>query len=218
MSPLMPLLAAMSKADPSLGRVRPAARRVALLTGQSDPRNTVLSPTQLAFLARVTPAGYDAFAHAFPFHASTECAPYRRPHIVAASLHNARQFAAAALDARFRALLEARLGALVGATSERLVLVTGSCGLQLLNAAWPSLEAGESRVRAVALGPACLGTLTMPSSCLTAIRGRRDGWSRLLYRGAIDHEVDGGHLDYWTSTEVIGLVGTRIASYESEEP
>lgn len=214
----MSLFANLDRPDPAGCLVRPAPRRVALLTGQSAPRNTALSPEQVAFLARVAPAGFATLAHGFPFHAACERAPYRRPSLALASLNNARQFIAATRDAHFRAVLEARIGELLRQTSERLVVVTGSCGLELLNAAWTGLPASTASVQVVAVGPACLGRLSIPAGRLTTVRGARDGWSRLLYRGPVDHEVGCGHLDYWTSPDVILLVRRLIARFAEAPP
>jgi hypothetical protein len=76
-------------------------------------------------------------------------------------------------------------------TEQRLRIVTGSCGLQLLNCVWEELQ-GEAEV--VALGPACFGRLRVPAE---VVLGDRDGWSRLFYRGRVDRRVSCGHLDYW---------------------
>jgi len=213
----MALFADMIDADPALSLVRPARRRIALLTGQSSPQNTALSPEQRTFLARVAPAGFATLAHGFPFHASYERRPYERPPIALASLHNARQFMAAMNDAAFRNVLAARLGELFERTEDRLILLTGSSGLQLLNAAWPHVCGAALNVQVLALGPACLARLNIPASCLTTIRGSCDAWSRLLYRHSIDHEVTCGHLSYWSSPEVIEVVRQLLAAGEQEQ-
>lgn len=90
------------------------------------------------------------------------------------------------------------------ATSRRLILTTGSCGLQLANAAWPLLRVPpDLRVDVTALGPACFGKLRMP---VTVVQGRRDRWSRMFYRGRVDHFCECGHLDYWDSNEARALL------------
>jgi hypothetical protein len=205
--------ARIRSADPSVSLVRSAGCRLVLLTGQSVPSNTSLSPEQRTFLAAVAPPGVEPLAHGFPFHPIYASGRYRRPSLPAASLHNAHQFIAAAVSRDFRAIIALRLDELMQRTSDRLFLLTGSCGLQLLNAAWPALTAARrARIEVVALGPASLDAIRVPRAQLTTVQGARDAWSRWLFRGPVDHRVPCGHLDYWTLRETIELVRGLLAS------
>lgn len=169
-------------------------RRVALLTGQSSFVSSALSPAQISFLRAVAPAGASVLEMGFPFDSSFLGEGFRETGMAGASLRNARQVGWALRSERFRGIVRARLGMLAGAAA-RTVLITGSCGLQLANIWWPG--------KVIALGPACLGELRVRAY---VVRGRRDGWSRLFYRGRVDRECGCGHLDYWESEEVRELV------------
>ena len=124
--------------------------------------------------------------------------------MVGASWRNMRQVYWSLWSPGFRAVVAQRLQILLEATERRLILITGSCGMQLANEAWPLLRPRSNlRIDVIALGPACFGELRMPA---TVIQGRGDFWSRLFYHGPVDHYCDCGHLDYWGSEAVRGLI------------
>jgi hypothetical protein len=176
----------------------PAAERIALLTGQSSFVSSALSPGQLAFLETVAPAGCSIVRTGLPFDSAVE--EFREVGMVGASWRNTRQVYWSICSAAFRTAVARRLQALMDATSRRLILITGSCGLQLANSAWPLLRVPpDLRVEVAALGPVCFGALRVP---VRVIQGRRDGWSRLFYRGKVDGLCECGHLDYWDSEAV----------------
>lgn len=200
---------AISRPDGS--RLDQQARRIAVLTGQANPADTTLSPERIRFLHHVAPTGFVVLPHGFPYHAACESGGHRDTALLIASLRIARQFVAASYAGDFRALLETRLAALFATTSDDLVLLTGSSGLHLLNCAWPAITTVPRRYHVLALGPACPGPLRIPCDALTTIRGHRDGWSRMLFRGAIDHEIAADHLGYWSSREVVDLVRALVA-------
>jgi hypothetical protein len=176
-------------------------RRIAILTGQSDPRSAALSPAQADFLDRIRPPDCEVIRTGFPY---TENAGYRDVPILRASVRNARQ-----VLWTFSESFPKQIGERIDTLSlgvKRLILITGSCGLQMANAAWPRLTAA-AEIQVVALGPVCLTKLRMP---IVAIRGRRDIWSRLMFGGAIDYHCDCGHLAYWESEEVRALAGRLV--------
>lgn len=197
-----------AEADSLIG---PATNRLALLTGQSVPSNTVLSPRQIAFLHAVAPPGVEILAHGFPFLRSHETDIYREPWLAVAAVNNARQYLAASLSRRFQDEILARLDELFAKTEETLLIITGSCGLRLLDAAWPRLTRGSRPYHVVALGPASNGRNGIPKGNLTTVRGARDGWSSMLFHGPIDHYVPCRHLDYWTCDATIALVRSLLA-------
>jgi hypothetical protein len=182
----------------------PASSRLLLLTGQSSFRSSVLSPEQFAFLSAVAPPGAVPLDAGFPFHvAFLEPSP-SAPGLLAASCRNALQVLWTRYDPAFVAHVAARLQQAAAATSRRLILITGSCGLQLANAAWPALRLPHRlRIDVVALGPASFGPLHVPA---TVLQGRRDDWSRLLYRGPVHYRPPCGHLDYWRCPDTIRTV------------
>ena len=125
------------------------------------------------------------------------------PGIVAASARNLLQAFWSVASARYQRCVVQTLQRALDATESELVLVTGSCGLQIANRAWPGLTIPPGlRLRIVALGPACIGRLQLAPAEVTVVQGTHDLWSRLFFRGPIDLRVPCGHLDAWTSPEV----------------
>ena len=176
----------------------------AWLTGQSSYRHSQLSPGQLRLLDAVASAGFTAVRCGFPFNTSALSVPYHREPIAAASARNAAQYVAARLDRRFQRELTRHLQPLVDRTSRRLVLLCGSCGLELLAAAQPRLVVpAELRILAIALGPVGrLLTQTNPRIRLHVIQGTGDWISRLGCRCRPDLRVRAGHMAYLHSQEV----------------
>jgi len=193
-------LARLEDLDPARSLLLPERARLLLLTGQSSFASSRLQPEQIAFLRSVAPAGCAVVESGFPFHRDWDEKGTPEPNLLAASLRNARQVAWSLLSPRFEAVATAVLQRALDTTSERLLLITGSCGLQIANAAWPGLRPPSAlAVRVVALGPACLGRLRLDGADLHVLRADGDLWSRLFYRGRVDGHGPGGHLDYWRS-------------------
>jgi len=178
--------------------------RILLLTGQSSFASSALSPAQHSFLDAVTPPGFAVERTGFPFDASFARAGFRNIGMASASARNAKQVYWSMYSSEFVAVLARRLQLLLHSTSQRLILITGSCGLQLANVAWPRLQVPVAlAVNVVALGPA---SFEPPRMRATVVQGRRDAWSRLFYKGRVDHVCECGHLMYWESQEVRTLV------------
>lgn len=161
--------------------------KVAIITGLSNPRSTELSPSQHEFLDALPVPETCKIRRHFPFLPTPKS--QREPNLVGASLNNTRQFVGSLsrsfqIDAKphWRALCE---------STERLFLITGSCGYQLID----SLEPRDvSTVRVLALGPVRYGPSRFRA---TKILGRRD-WIARWFTPNCDHTIDGlGHLDYW---------------------
>ncbi|MEW6639030.1 MAG: hypothetical protein AB1586_00900 [Pseudomonadota bacterium] len=191
--------------DPTGFLLPRAAQRLCLLTGQSDFATSALPPDKHAFLAAVAPPGAVVTPVGFPWHASF-AAPSAGPVPLArASVRNARQWIWARHSAVYRAALATIVGTLLARTEQRLLLVTGSCGVDLLTAALARLPAHGPEIVAAIVGPAGRAP---PKGRLTralVVQGRRDIWSRALWRGAVDERPPCGHLDYY------GDAATRAA-------
>lgn len=180
--------------------------RLALLTGRSSWESSALSPVQLTFLDRVAPEDWEVVRVGFPFVGEPE--PYKNINILSASARNARQVWWSVSSKHYRQYVAERVQLLIDGAGDRLVVITGSCGLQLLNRAWPRLRVPPAmRFDVVALGPACLDPPRM--RCVT-VQGRKDWWSRQFYKGKVDYYCACGHLDYWASEEVRGFVSGLI--------
>ena len=195
--------------DENLSLVKPAASRLVLLTGQSSFRSSRLSPAQVEFLNSVAPPGVQPLPNGFPFHSNFDgAAP--APCLLAASLRNALQVCWSLFSPVYRRSVANVLQTLFRNTSECLYIVTGSCGLQILASAWPMLIVPDSlRLCVVALGPALIRPGALPADRIHALQGRRDLWSRLLYRGRLEARCNSGHMDYWSSPDARELV-TRL--------
>jgi hypothetical protein len=196
--------------DDKLSLVTPAASRLILLTGQSSFRSSRLSSAQVNFLNFVAPPHAEILPTGFPYHADFDClAP--PPGLLAASIRNALQVYWSIFSPAYQRSVARVLQTLFTNTRESLYIVTGSCGLQLLASAWPMLTVPTRlRLRVVALGPALFRPGTVPVDRITAIQGKRDFWSRLLYRGRVEARCPGGHLEYWSSPDTRELVAQLL--------
>lgn len=181
-----------------------APARVAWLTGQSSYRHSQLSPAQLDLLDAVAAQGFAAVRGGFPFNARALSVPYRPEPAVAASVRNGAQYLAARRDRGFGAELVRHLQPLLDRTSLRLVLLCGSCGLELLATALPALTVPAGlNVLAIAIGPVGRRPPAAdPPIRLHVIQGRGDWISRLAWRQAPDLRVRAGHLGYLAQPEV----------------
>lgn len=187
----------------------PAQNRAAWLSGQSSYRHSQLSPGQLDLLDALAGLGCQTVRGGFPFNSAALALPYRAEPLAAASVRNAAQYVAARLDGRFQAELARHLQPLLDRTARRLVLLCGSCGIELLAAALPRLSLGaDLQVLAIGLGP--VGRRPIGPARLHVIQGEADWISRLGYRGAADLRVPGGHLAYLNRADVRGEV-LRVA-------
>lgn len=174
----------------------PAECSVAWLTGQSSFTHSSLSPGQLSVLDDMSGLGYRAVSCGFPYNTAALSQPYRKEHVIAASVRNGAQFIAARISRRFVGDLAQHVQPLFDTTSRRLLLLCGSCGVELLSAVLPVVRGGEGlRVLVVALGP--VGRLPRGRGIeVRVVRGRRDWISRVTSRGAAHYVAPGGHLDY----------------------
>lgn len=193
--------ARLAALDERRSLVKPAASRLILLTGQSSFRSSRLSPAQVEFLHAVAPPRVELLANGFPYHAGFDGAA-GTPGLLAASMRNALQVGWCLLSPAYRRSVAEVLSTVLRNTREALYIVTGSCGLQILASAWPLLTVPDGlRVRVVAVGPALVRAGALPIDRVAVVQGRRDVWSRLLYRGRPETRCESGHLDYWTSPD-----------------
>lgn len=175
---------------------------VAILAGPN--RAGALSRTQMAFLEAIAPR--DTIVRAgFPFDPCVKEALAPAP-LPAAALANARRYAAARWSTAFGARVREGLNALLNGR-QRAVLITGSAGLAMLNAAWGGIE-GRERITVLSLGPA---GEAIDGARFAAVQGGRDGWSRALYRGPVHHRVACGHMGYWENSDARAIARSFVA-------
>lgn len=170
--------------------------RLVLLTGQSDLRSSRLSSAQIDFLTSLRDLPIEVTRAAFPFDDAP--ATNRPVGLIEACLQNARQYLWARHDPAYGRAAAQALGPVLASASRGILLVTGSCGLQILEAAWPHLArvAGQ-RMEILALAP--VGRRPrFGEAGFSAVQGSADIWGRLLYRGPVTHQSGCGHMDYWS--------------------
>lgn len=173
--------------------------KIAFLTGLSDPRSCALSKLQKHFLASLElPESYKLYLN-FPYLPSVgiENEPLWK-----ASLHNTHQF----LSIRFhRATACRHLENLANSTSN-LILITGSCGLEILNIALTSTFAKKLE-HVYALGPVAW---QRPAYPCTLIQGSSDYFSKLFFRNADMYIDDIHHMNYLESASVFKFINQHL--------
>ncbi len=203
----MDYLDRLERLDPSRTLLKPRSSRTLLWTGQSSWHRAGLFPDQVETLLAI--AGDDAILTGFPFHADfAEHSPSPLP---LASLRNMRQTFWCLHNARYRSNLSQVLAAAFANTEQRLTLLTASCGFEMLNAAFAgvTLRPGLT-ILIVALGPTCLAPIRLPH--FVTVQGKRDIYSKLLYRGPVHHTPDCAHLEYHRSGETLQLLKRLTSS------
>lgn len=173
----------------------PCEHRLVLLTGQSNLRSSQLSPAQADFLSSLPPLPFEAVTTGFPYDEAP--IPNQRASLLEASLHNARQYLWARGEPTYGRVVAQALQPILASASKSILLVTGSCGLQILQAAWPHLRRKpEIQIEILALGPVGRAP-RFGEAGFSAVQGSADLLSRMLYRGPVVHETGCGHMDYW---------------------
>lgn len=169
----------------------------AFLTGHSVPGCTGLSRVQRDFQLRsgLPPARW--LPHNFPYHAS---APYpEETPLLAASWSNVRHYLRSRrpqFAREFAPPVEAAF-----APFERIVILAGSCGLELLhNLQLPA--ALRARLHVFAYGPVSRRVPETASHCL--VQGHADWLSRWFHR-RVDHRIAAAHMGYLEAPETLPL-------------
>ena len=181
--------------------------KVAIVTGLSDPESTRLSPDQMAFLDAMPMPEECKVRVNFPF-LPTRTSDHA-PSLAIASWNNGRQFLASQ-GRHFCDRAKPHWQALCDST-DRLLLVTGSCGHQMIDGIRDCQNVPA--VRVLALGSVRLGRCGFRS---TRILGRRD-WIACWFSPHCEHVLAGvGHLDYWNHETVTGIAANWIRNNLSE--
>jgi hypothetical protein len=190
------------------------ASKVVLLSGLADPATCALSPIQRRFLDAIDAPAESKVYWNFPYVPSTR--PRAHPPLWLASIRNYAQFLRASKPAyrdrarvHWRALLE---------STESLVVITGSCGLEILN---HCVEDGDDCVdggsagriaHVFALGPVARAR---PNAPHTIVQGTRDPITKLYFRSG-DVALPGvGHMKYLEDSRALELVNTFLCNSTS---
>jgi hypothetical protein len=166
--------------------------QVILLTGQSDPRRSALSPLQRAFLDQSVPDDAQIPTN-FPYDSSS--APYRPTPLTIASIRNSWQYFRSRSPS-FRTQYTSRIIGLIERRESTIFLV-GSCGLELFNnfsLPSPLIE----RIRLFAFGPVA----RRRPDCEHLLVGSRKDWLSRCFFPTPDRWVDCTHMDYLRSPAV----------------
>lgn len=172
------------------------------MSGLSDPTTCALSAIQRRFMAAVeAPEGWKVYWN-FPY---VPCDRERRdPPLWLASVRNGWQYLLASTP-EYRAAARRHWRALAD-SAEHLVVVTLSCGLEILNHVLGPEDEGRS-LAVIALGPVGSGRLRVPA---TLVQGTADYVSRLFFRRR-DVSLPGvQHLEYFPHPRVLELTNRRV--------
>jgi len=184
--------------------------KVVLLSGLSDPSNCALSGSQRRFLDQLPlPPECKVYAN-FPYLPTGPDEQASIP-IAMASLRNLNQFLGA-WRSPYHQSAQAHWAALA-MSCERLLVVTISCGLQILNAC---LTTG---IRPASVNVLCLGPVAWrrPAVPHTLVRGSRDYVVNPWFR-AVDVTLPGvGHLDYLKDPSVRRLAELQLARLQRQD-
>jgi hypothetical protein len=173
--------------------------KVAFLTGLSNPRSCALSNIQKHFLTSLeVPEHYKLYLN-FPYLPSTgeENEPLWK-----ASLHNTHQFFSIALH---RTAARHHLENLASST-DALILITGSCGLEILNIALTS-EVAKKLNHVYALGPVAWQQPVYPR---TLLQGSSDYLSKSFFRNADRYLDDIHHMNYLESDSIFKFINQHL--------
>ena len=183
---------------------RYAKHRIAFVSGLSDPGTCALSPAQHDFLDALQASQSEILRLNFPYVSEAASAERSAPALLLASWRNAVQYRLAR-TARFRKAATRHFESLLKST-QRLLLVTLSCGLEIVRCAMPAIPTAAS-VTIVALGPVAR---RLPSAECYTVQGTRDYLSRAFFPSP-SHAITGlGHLGYMQSGEVRALVNRYL--------
>lgn len=179
------------------GNITESGPVTVLLTGLSSLHNANLSHEQMIFLQTIAPDNTTVLPCNFPYHTDFISHSPSSSSLFTASLLNGMQFILATFSSRYAKLIASRLHPLLEKRQEKMVIITGSCGLALFNAALPYLQIKHlDKLLVIALGPVNVKLKTHAYK-LYQIRGTKDWVSKMLKSGHIDYTVECGHLEYY---------------------
>ncbi len=185
-----------------------APTRLVWLSGRSDPTSVALSPAQRALLQRCSSVSpeLDIVTSNFPYHGEQH---WRAVPLPLAAWRNGAQF----LTARWpKKAAHARMAwRAMCAGASRVLVITGSCGAELLRTIEPATPAGVT-VASLGLGPVAWSA---PRSLTLAVLGSKDRIARpfvAAWRSPRTVSIQGvGHMDYLDSADVQKCVEQWIA-------
>ncbi|MGD9128789.1 MAG: hypothetical protein PVH19_15540, partial [Planctomycetia bacterium] len=153
--------------------------KIVFLTGLSNPWSCALSDIQRTFMSSLDfPESWKVYRN-FPWTDGEERSPL--PPLWKASFHNGWQFLLASTPF-FRRIAQPHWNAMLR-TTEHLLVITGSCGLQIANCLQTGQPSSAPRVDLLGIGPVAW---RRPKSNCRLVQGKRDYLSRFLLRKVED--------------------------------
>lgn len=195
-----------------LYRLEPAAFpwtpvKIAVVTGLSDVRHCELAEDQRLLLESIDVPSEWKVMRNFPFVAAR--VGTRRSSLLRASLANGYQF----LNARRLMTSAAPHWRALFASTDRLLLLVGSCGYQFVADAL-RFNPGGTAVQVLSLGPVGFRRARRMDSCV--VQGEGD-WISRLFVATADVRLRGvGHMDYWGHEQVREVVRDWVRRKTSE--
>lgn len=180
--------------------------KVALMSGASNPRSCGLSAVQYQFLDGLDLPSSSKIYMNFPYLPAYRHADGQPP-LWLASWRNLNQF----LGASRRAYQESaalHLQTLLN-SCDRLLIVTLSCGLEILNSCLAVLGTVDS-LHVLSLGPVAWGRPPVPH---VLVQGTRDYISQSFFRQVETRLSHVGHMDYLEQASVHDLVNDYLSQH-----
>jgi hypothetical protein len=163
--------------------------KIALLTGLSNPCNCALSDVQRTFIASLRfPEAWKVYCN-FPWTAPV--APATATPLWRAGLHNGWQFLAASTPL-YRRIAKMHWDALLSST-EHLLIITGSCGLQIANCLLSGHPPCKTRIDILGFGPVAW---RRPPVKYRLVQNENDPISHCFFRKTEDILTGSGHMTY----------------------
>lgn len=198
----------------SLTAVESRSVRLAFITGLSNPESCQLSKIQREFLSGLSLPDESKLFLNFPYsedlaNENNNVESEKDVSLWRASLNNGWQFISASTR-NYRRLNAHHWKALMD-SADLLLLIAGSCGLQLINSLLDESE--FDKVRVLAFGP----TAWRRPRCKTVlVQGEKDWISKLFFRD-VDHVLPVvGHLDYLKNEQFRAIAIDWICSNVSK--
>jgi hypothetical protein len=176
--------------------------KVVLLSGLSDPATCALSPTQVQFLGALEAPESCKLYWNFPY-IPCPARPHPEPPLWLASLRNARQFVLASRPAYCTAAR--RHWQALTASADEVVVITLSCGLEILNNCLDIQPV--PKIRVFALGPVAWHLPRVPC---TLVQGTHDHVSRSFFKVSDVIVPYVGHMGYLPNRHVLSLINERL--------
>lgn len=179
--------------------------KIAFITGLSNWNNNVLSPIQTKFLQQLkTHEGNKIYLN-FPYVDNQQT--YKEPHIIMASLSNAYQYILS--KTKWITKQKEKLSQMV-AQEDKLLLLSGSCGLELLRNMNFTKEEKE-KIHIIAYGG--VAARIPDFKYLTLVQGKKD-WIAKIWIRDYDLKVESNHMNYLESETLLNFVNEYIEKLE----